>query len=320
MPGLIMVVILCAILLFFNAHIMISALEVSQELDLRPFSSLLDSKGVRHRITLSGDQQVVWVADQQEKQQVEDLFLSWQRGSIEMPNLQVDVVHAESSSKVLLFFVRALKHWPATLVLLLVTVLIFVFVMGLGEIYMHTWLSQLTLVSYRLDGDYIYFSDLSSTMAAGEYWRLFSPMLIHFSWMHLVFNMLWFWEVGRRIEVINGTLVFLLMVAVASLVSNMAEYLMTGPVLFGGMSGVVFALLSHSFVWSYLRPGQTTGLPPGIYIFLVVYLALGFTGAMDILGEGTIANWAHLGGLLSGLFTGWLAATVIGHKETSSTS
>jgi GlpG protein len=40
------------------------------------------------------------------------------------------------------------------------------------------------------------------------------------------------------------------------------------------------------------------------------FLALGFTGALDLLGIGTIANGAHLGGLIMGALVGLIWATL----------
>ena len=40
---------------------------------------------------------------------------------------------------------------------------------------------------------------------------------------------------------------------------------------------------------------------------MLIYLAVGFTGAIDLMGLGKLANGAHLGGLIAGLVTGGLA-------------
>ena len=132
-------------------------------------------------------------------------------------------------------------------------------------------------------------------------------MFLHFGWMHIVFNLLWTWEVGRRIEQLAGTSTLAAVVLVSSLIANLTQYVMSGPGLFGGMSGVVFGLLGFAFVWDRgMKPA--TGLVPGIYAFMLVFLVLGFTGVFNFLGEGALANGAHLGGLVAGLATG---ATVV---------
>ena len=42
-------------------------------------------------------------------------------------------------------------------------------------------------------------------------------------------------------------------------------------------------------------------LPPGLYLFMIVWLIFGFIGLLELFGFGSIANFAHLGGLLSGV-------------------
>ena len=42
-------------------------------------------------------------------------------------------------------------------------------------------------------------------------------------------------------------------------------------------------------------------LPAGLYLFMIVWLIFGFIGLLELFGFGSIANFAHLGGLLSGI-------------------
>ena len=169
-----------------------------------------------------------------------------------------------------------------------------------------------------------YFSSIGYTLGQGEIWRLFTPMFIHFSWLHIVFNLLWVWEIGRRIEYVHGSWAFIGVVMFSSLAANVLQYIMSPPSFFGGMSGVVFGLLGHALVWSKALPSigsprQDMGVPNGVYIFMLIYLAIGFTGAIDLLGLGSIANGAHLGGLLGGLLTGGLAVLLHHRRQTPPT-
>ena len=47
-----------------------------------------------------------------------------------------------------------------------------------------------------------------------EWWRLASPMFIHFSFAHLAFNCLWIYILGEKIEKINGSFIFIMLVLV----------------------------------------------------------------------------------------------------------
>ena len=42
-------------------------------------------------------------------------------------------------------------------------------------------------------------------------------------------------------------------------------------------------------------------LPPGLYLFMIIWLVLGFLGIVEMFGFGAVANFAHLGGLMSGI-------------------
>ena len=197
-----------------------------------------------------------------------------------------------------------LKQFPVTLTLIIISLICFPAALGVQSGEPSYVLSKMTFLGIQELAGQFYFQSLAETMSAGEYWRLLTPMFIHFNVLHLVFNLLWVWEIGRRIEIVNGRLLLILLVLAASLTSNLTEFSMTGPALFGGMSGVVFGLLGYSYVFSRLVPQRSLGVLPGIYIFMLIYLVIGFTGVIDLLGIGSIANWAHLGGLVAGLIVG----------------
>ncbi len=96
-----------------------------------------------------------------------------------------------------------------------------------------------------------------------------APIFIHFGVFHIVFNGLWLWEFGRRIESLAGSLHFLLLVLVTGLVSNGAQYWWSGPSLFGGMSGVIFGLLGYLWIRNLVAPHPGLALPRGIVPLLI---------------------------------------------------
>ena len=71
---------------------------------------------------------------------------------------------------------------------------------------------------------------------------------------------------------------------------------MVGPN-FGGLSGVVYGLLGYGWIYRALNPKQPPLVSNAIIGFMLIWLILGFA---DMLPVG-MANWAHLGGLLSGM-------------------
>ncbi len=132
-------------------------------------------------------------------------------------------------------------------------------------------------------------------------WRYVTPAFIHFSVLHLVFNLLWWWYLGGQIEQRLGSGKLFILLIVGAALPNIAEFFVSGP-RFGGLSGVVYALLGYSWLRTRLQPDCGLAMPPALIGFMLVWLVLGF---LDMLGTPT-ANMAHLVGLLVGLAQGWL--------------
>ncbi|BDS32758.1 rhomboid family intramembrane serine protease GlpG (plasmid) [Aeromonas caviae] len=132
-------------------------------------------------------------------------------------------------------------------------------------------------------------------------WRYVTPAFIHFSVLHLVFNLLWWWYLGGQIEQRLGSGKLFILLIIGAALPNIAEFFVSGP-RFGGLSGVVYALLGYSWLRTRLQPDCGLAMPPALMGFMLVWLALGF---LDMLGTPT-ANMAHLVGLLVGLAQGWL--------------
>ena len=133
-----------------------------------------------------------------------------------------------------------------------------------------------------------------------QWWRLISPMFIHFSFAHLAFNCLWVYILGEKIEKINGSVVFILLVLISSIACNLAQFYWTSSNLFGGLSGVIYGLLGFCLIIEMESKYDHYGLPPALYLFMIVWLILGFVGILDLFGFGSVAIFAHLGGLISG--------------------
>ena len=153
-----------------------------------------------------------------------------------------------------------------------------------------------------LERGYINFLTLESTYNINnEWWRLITPMLIHFSFAHLVFNCLWIYVLGSKIELFDGHLIFINLILFCSICSNLTQYFFGGPSLFGGLSGVIYGMLGFCMIIELESQFERYDLPPALYLFMIVWLVLGFMGVLTLFGFGNVANFAHLGGLISGI-------------------
>lgn len=143
----------------------------------------------------------------------------------------------------------------------------------------------------------------------GQIWRLITPIFLHFGILHIVFNMLWLYQLGSLIETINGPRYLLVMVLVIGVLANIAESLVTGGS-FGGMSGVVYGLLGFIWMMAKYKPRSGYYIDNAIFIFMLVWLVICMTGYI-----GHIANTNHFIGLMSGIAWGYFASR---DKKTSS--
>ncbi|GGI81123.1 rhomboid family intramembrane serine protease GlpG [Shewanella gelidii] len=133
-----------------------------------------------------------------------------------------------------------------------------------------------------------------------EFWRVFTPSLLHFTAMHIIFNLLWWWYLGGKIENRIGLQPLLILLCVGGTLPNIAQFYVAGPN-FGGLSGVVYALVGYVWVMGHKRPEKGLNLPRAYIGFMLLWLVLGF---VEILGSST-ANAAHVTGLCVGLLQGW---------------
>jgi GlpG protein len=84
---------------------------------------------------------------------------------------------------------------------------------------------------------------------------------------------------------------------------------------FGGMSGVIYALLGYLWIKHRVRPDTCAPLPSGIMVFMVGWLLLCMTGILELAVGIAVANAAHLAGLISGLVSGLIFALSSPHQK-----
>ena len=130
-----------------------------------------------------------------------------------------------------------------------------------------------------------------------------TPAIVHFSAIHIIFNLMWWMQLGDQIEKSLGKINLLVIFLLSAVVSNWAQYLFVGPN-FGGLSGVVYALLGFCWIYAWLKPNAGITMAKPIVGFMLVWMLLGFA---DVLFVG-MANWAHLFGLLTGMVLAFFKA------------
>jgi len=167
-----------------------------------------------------------------------------------------------------------------------------------------------TFQDLSIVGQNLQFDTAENAMAKGEYWRLVTPIFLHFGIFHIAFNGLWLWELGRRMEPLIGSVQMIAAVLLMAVASNLGQYLWSGPSLFGGMSGVVYGLLGYIWIRNKVAPKPILDIPNGLLGFMLFWLLLGMSGFINFFMDGSIANVAHAIGLLTGMMLGgWAGRT-----------
>lgn len=153
-----------------------------------------------------------------------------------------------------------------------------------------------------------YPAELTVAAINGQWWRLLTPAILHFSLMHIAFNLLWWWELGGLVERGQSAARLLGITVVIALVSNAAQGMEYGPK-FGGLSGVIYGLLGYLWIYPLLNPAAGFRMRKEILWFMLGWLALGYTGLIDVI-LGPVSNIGHLSGLLAGMVLGALIGVV----------
>jgi len=135
---------------------------------------------------------------------------------------------------------------------------------------------------------------IGPAVSNGDWWRLGTYSIVHYGVLHILFNMLMLWLVGRLFEPATGPVRFATIYAV-SVLGGAAGALVASPHEFtGGASGGVFGVAAAATLVMSRRGVRfwDTGFGP----LLALNLALGFF-------QPHISIGGHIGGLLAGGLT-----------------
>jgi rhomboid protease GluP len=147
---------------------------------------------------------------------------------------------------------------------------------------------------------------INEFIADGEFWRLFTPMLLHGSIMHIGFNMYALHLFGPGLERHFGHLRFLTLYIIAGFAGNVASLIFSpSPSL--GSSTAIFGLLGAQGVFLYQNREVLGGLAQraltSIIMIAGINLLIGMSPGID--------NWGHMGGLVGGSLFAWFAGPLL---------
>jgi membrane associated rhomboid family serine protease len=130
------------------------------------------------------------------------------------------------------------------------------------------------------------------SVAEGEWYRLVTSGFLHASLIHIGFNMLLLFLLGRLLEQSLGTPRFLVLYFASLLAGSLGVMLLDPNGLTLGASGAVFGLFGAGFLLARERGLNELAAQLGFLIVINIVFSL---------GGRNISLGAHLGGLIGGL-------------------
>jgi rhomboid protease GluP len=147
---------------------------------------------------------------------------------------------------------------------------------------------------------------INQAIVEGEWWRLVTPVFLHASLPHILFNMYFLYVVGPSLERFYGRMRYTLLYFLGGVAGNVASFYLSDGISVGA-STALFGLVAANAVFVY-RNREFFGDRAGALLrnsvaIVAVNLLIGLTPGID--------NWGHIGGLLGGLAFSWAAGPLL---------
>ncbi|MGX1901053.1 rhomboid family intramembrane serine protease [Thermolongibacillus altinsuensis] len=152
--------------------------------------------------------------------------------------------------------------------------------------------NTLTLIQYG--------AKFNPLILEGEWWRFFTPIVLHIGFAHLFMNTLALYYLGPMVEKLYGPLRFLFIYLFAGFFGSLASFLFTSSVS-AGASGAIFGCFGALLYFGIVHP-PLFFRTIGVNILTVIGINLLF----GLVVPG-IDNAGHIGGLIGG----FLASSVV---------
>lgn len=143
-------------------------------------------------------------------------------------------------------------------------------------------------------------------IADGQWYRLITPMFLHWDLYHIFSNMLGLYILGPHIEAIFGRRRFLAIYLLSGIGGVLLSFIFSDNVS-AGASGAIFGLMgTHLYLFQRNRSAYTRIFGRDILFLIFLNIVLSVTNPR-------IDLWGHAGGLLVGV----LAAAILGIRYDS---
>ena len=162
---------------------------------------------------------------------------------------------------------------------------------------------------YGMDWVTYFGAKINELIRAGQLWRFLTPVLLHASIPHILFNMYALYVIGIGLERHFGHWRYFLLYVLGGFAGNVLSFLFSSGYSVGA-STAIFGLIGAEAVFLYQNRqlfGRRFGSAIGNVIFIIVVNLV-----IDFVPGSGIDYWGHIGGLLGGLMFTWFAGPRLG--------
>lgn len=163
----------------------------------------------------------------------------------------------------------------------------------------------INIIIYFLQMSGIINSDMfamnSDTFTSGNWWVIITSAFLHANILHLACNMYSLYIIGTQLETVMGKIKFLVVYFSSAIIGALLSGVVNGSsVTSVGASGAIFGLMGALLYFGYhYRLYLGNVIISQLVPVILLNLFIGFTNPL-------IDNWAHIGGLVGGLFAGMM--------------
>ena len=181
------------------------------------------------------------------------------------------------------------KKFKPTYILIALNIVVYAYTSYIGGDFHNTNIN--VLVNYGQVNDLV--------INSGYYYQLLTSMFVHADLAHIVGNMLFLFIFGLRGEEMFSLPEYLSIYFLGGLTGNLLSLLLLPSTTISvGASGAIFAMFGAAIIYAR-RSFRQSIIGALIYAFFLLFLSSGIG----------VNNFAHLGGLVTGLVIGYVLAT-----------
>lgn len=292
----------------------------SAEQELATLRQWLWHEHISHYYRQDRDAQLIILINDAQKGQATGLVERWRRDELPVPS------SAQSARSILgpaqwQDIKRVVREQPVVITMIVFSIAVF-WLYGVQANAVKNALSILSPATRLSVSDSLHLDMAFAMMLySQEWWRLITPIFLHFSLVHLVFNMMWLWVFGRHIERDEGSVYCFAVMLLWGVLSNLAQLLYQGAN-FGGMSGVIYGVIGYLWIEQITGRRRLIVLPKWLFMMFIIWALWGVLDPVLVPYDSlrsNMANASHFGGLCAGCLTAlasWLWRRVI-HKQYS---